>query len=127
MKTLVREVTHPGDPATKRRPRLGRGGNTYTPAETRAAEDALGWTLKLHGFRGEPDEHGQYVVACRFYTRTRRRSDLDNMIKLVLDACNGIVWADDHQVVELAASVRRSDANPRTEMAFYQWQEDDAA
>jgi Holliday junction resolvase RusA-like endonuclease len=32
------------------------------------------------------------------------RPDIDNTLKLLLDACNGIVWLDDAQVVEVAVS-----------------------
>lgn len=31
------------------------------------------------------------------------RPDLDNVIKCALDACNGIVWADDAAVIEIRA------------------------
>lgn len=34
------------------------------------------------------------------------KPDADNISKLVLDACNGIVWLDDKQVVDLAVSKR---------------------
>src|SRR6266853_2047353 len=31
------------------------------------------------------------------------RKDLDNAIKIVLDACNGVLWEDDDQVVLIVA------------------------
>ena len=34
------------------------------------------------------------------------RTDLDNYVKAVLDACNGIVYHDDRQVTNLVASKR---------------------
>ncbi|MBR0647539.1 RusA family crossover junction endodeoxyribonuclease [Plastoroseomonas hellenica] len=34
------------------------------------------------------------------------RPDLDNCIKLIANALNGILWRDDHQIVRLVASKR---------------------
>lgn len=36
----------------------------------------------------------------------RRRRDVDNVAKAVLDSANGVLWDDDSQVVEL--SIRRA-------------------
>ena len=41
------------------------------------------------------------------------KPDLDNVVKLILDAINGIVFADDKQVVSISASKAYSDT-PRT-------------
>lgn len=43
------------------------------------------------------------------------KPDLDNMVKLVKDACNGIIWKDDKQVVYLRA-VKYYSMDPRTEI-----------
>lgn len=40
-----------------------------------------------------------------------RKTDLDNLAKLVLDAMSGIIYADDHQVVSLDISKRYSDTS----------------
>ncbi len=32
--------------------------------------------------------------------------DIDNLIKTVLDACNGHVWKDDNQITEITSSKR---------------------
>lgn len=40
------------------------------------------------------------------------RPDLDNIVKLATDGCNAIVWADDAQIVSVAAWKRYS-AEPR--------------
>ena len=37
------------------------------------------------------------------------RPDLDNLIKALTDACNGIVWRDDAQIVRLMAEKRYSE------------------
>jgi Holliday junction resolvase RusA-like endonuclease len=44
-----------------------------------------------------------------------KKPDLDNLIKLVKDCCNGIVWHDDSQVVKEECQKFYSwDSNPQT-------------
>jgi len=40
-------------------------------------------------------------VTISFQLTHRRRVDVDNLSKAVLDGCNDIIWKDDRQVVEL--------------------------
>ncbi len=42
--------------------------------------------------------------------------DIDNFIKLVLDAANKVLWADDAQVAALGATLVRGSERPRTEV-----------
>lgn len=55
---------------------------------------------------------GPVVVTVHVY-RPRRRGDLDNVLKVLLDSLNGIAWRDDGQVVELHASRADDAARPR--------------
>lgn len=48
--------------------------------------------------------------------RPRRRGDLDNALKVLLDALKGIAYVDDSQVVELHARRYDDKANPRVEI-----------
>lgn len=86
-----------GEPKSKQRPRVTARG-TYTPTETREAEERVrtAWTET----KAEPFAH-QVVVTIDFFNGNKRRRDLDNMAKLVLDALNKVAYADDYQVVGL--------------------------
>jgi Holliday junction resolvase RusA-like endonuclease len=42
------------------------------------------------------------------------RPDIDNYAKAILDALNGVMWADDGQIVQLTAS--KSYGEPRVEI-----------
>lgn len=112
--------TVPGEPASKARPRFdGRGlkSRTYTPAKTKAAEEAVAWRFKAAGGRFNPDGEATYAVDMTFYNGTRQRRDVDNMIKLVLDGLNGVAWVDDTQVMEVSARKRFTDReSARTEV-----------
>ena len=58
---------------------------------------------------------GPVVVTLTLY-RPAKRGDLDNRVKVLLDALNGIAYRDDSQVVELHAYRREDRANPRVEV-----------
>lgn len=122
MKSLHREhsrlvvVTIPGDPATKGRPRLGKGGRVYTPAKTRKAEEAIGWAIR--GELGIERFDSNVAVACIFYRATRQRVDTDNMLKAVLDGANKIAWEDDSQVTAVVGIAEYDPDNPRTVVAL---------
>ena len=47
------------------------------------------------------------------------RPDLDNVIKIVLDALNGHAWHDDGQVIEIHAC-KKYDEIPRLEIEIYE-------
>lgn len=108
-----------GKPIAKGRPRFKDGYN-YTPELTRDAEESMQWEMRqacatpLEGplalsmtfsFRrpeGWPKAQRDEVDNGKQPWRPGR-PDLDNLIKLVQDAGNGILWRDDAQIVRLEA------------------------
>ena len=126
-------ITIPGEMRGKGRPRFGTAGGqprAFTDARTRSAEAwvraraADAWTgAPLGGPVSLRMEIGVPVPAS--WSKRRRadalagaiwptgKPDLDNVLKLVGDALNGIVWQDDKQVVR-AEVVRRYVLVPQT-------------
>lgn len=116
--TVVR-LTIPGKCVAKARPRFTRSGRVYTPAATAkyakrvsdAATDAMAGEPPIAG----PVEmivhvrlpvpkswsKGKRASAEQGGTRPIGKPDADNYAKNLMDACNGIVWLDDAQVVDL--------------------------
>lgn len=97
--------TVPGPPVPKARPRVYRG-HTITDPRTTAYEGLV----RLHAVREvqrAKQSHAwdaaalSYRVELHFHMPTRRRADVDNLAKGVLDACNGVLWADDSAVCDL--------------------------
>lgn len=113
----------PGDPASKARPRFsGKGSKTrtYTPEATKAAEELVAWKAREAGWRRPPDPESGFGLLCVFFTATYQRRDVDNMLKLVSDGLNKIVYADDSQITEVSARVMRADDNPRSHVMVYE-------
>ena len=52
--------------------------------------------------------------------RRIRRGDLDNFLKVMLDALNGIVYLDDSQIVEIHAFREDDKENPRVHFYAYE-------
>lgn len=97
----------PGVPRPKKRPRSGQG-RTFTPAETREAEEAVraAWILA-----GRPYVPGTFMMHATFMfsrpARSRAKApgtaDVDNLLKLALDALNGFAFDDDRLLVDVRA------------------------
>lgn len=114
------QFTLEGDPVPKARPRFRINGKPYTPKRTLDYERAIGQAAMVARM-GAQMPLGPVVVVVEAvqaapgsYTKAQRleaihglrtpRWDLDNVVKAVLDGCNGVLWLDDRQVKEIQAT-----------------------
>lgn len=96
--------TIPLDPPSKSRPRFSNKGGkvrTYTPRETEQAEQVIAAFFRRAAPRHKPDGDAIYGLEATFYCGNRRRRDIDNMSKILMDALNQVAYADDAQIVDL--------------------------
>jgi Holliday junction resolvase RusA-like endonuclease len=108
----LRVIVHDGEPASKARARVVKR-HAYTPKKTVAAQRALAYRMAGHAYRGN------VAVACLFYRSNRQRIDVDNLLKLVLDAATDAgLWKDDSQVTAIVATLGHDPEQPRTIVAF---------
>ena len=100
-------------PFGKERPRLGKYNNTYTPSKTKQNEAELKiWICqnKPPRFKGPLKVIINFCLARPATKEGRLRKypnvkpDLDNMIKTILDAGNGLIWNDDNQIIKIEAT-----------------------
>lgn len=118
---LLLDITIPGDPIPKGRPRSGKG-RTYTPKRTRDAEASIIELVDASGFATAMPYDGPVSLSVTFWCATRRRTDGDNLMKLVTDAIQrgrrevGGVIMDDSQIEEWYCRVHRGvkGEEPRT-------------
>lgn len=97
MNELILNAFFPGEPTTWKRADR-RGKRAFTPKKMRAAQTALAWQLKAIAPHIRVDAESRFGVQMSFYLT--HRGDGDNFEKLVFDALNGLVWADDEQIDE---------------------------
>ncbi len=107
-----------GEPQGKARPRFSRrSGTVYTPSKTAKYEKEIRRSFLAAG--GKMIPAGSYVVVTvdayfkipKSYTKRKRldcehniirpdkKPDIDNVVKVILDALNKVAYADDKQVV----------------------------
>lgn len=107
-----------GEPQGKARPRFSRKSETvYTPAKTAKYEKEI--RQAFLDARGKMIPAGSYVAVTvdayfkipKSYTKRKRlacenniirpdkKPDIDNVVKVVLDALNKVAYADDKQVI----------------------------
>ena len=112
----------PGEPRGKGRPRFTRDGRPYTDSETRAYENKIVayYRKALGAFRWSDTAFIRVKVTCYYQipkSATKaataamqagtilpsRKPDIDNVLKVVLDALNGVAYKDDSRVVGVEA------------------------
>lgn len=121
--------TVPGPPVAKQRPRVTKSGHTYTPKETQHWESTCR-ILAHQAMQGAKPHEGAVSLRITAHFQIPKTwpkwklkaepwatvgKDLDNIAKAVLDACNGVVYADDRQVVELHVN-KHYDETPKVEV-----------
>lgn len=99
-----------GEPASKTRPRFSEG-RTYKTPEDEQAEARTGWQFR-RAFR-QPLV-GNLALGAVFFRSNRQRIDVDNLVKHVADAGNGIAWVDDAQLTAIYAVAELDAQFPRT-------------
>lgn len=101
---------HKGRPKPKERPRTGRFGRIYTPKRTLDAEAELAASYDGPFFKGPVQlvmtfsPSGTTITVEDWeFEPSPLRGDVDNYLKLPLDALQGVAYANDRQVMCVAA------------------------
>lgn len=107
------EFSIPINPIAKARPRMTRKGFVYTPPKTRAYEKELKKWMMIHWAPFKKALTIPLMIQLAFFIKKSKsckkefhtkRPDIDNLIKAVMDAGNGIIWKDDAQIVGISAN-----------------------
>jgi len=119
----------PGQPVGKGRPRIGKVGahaRMFTPAKTvnyesmvamfahqamagaALLEDAVEVKMRIDCMIPASWSQKKQREAESGTLRPTSKPDVDNIVKAIFDAINGVVWKDDVQVVDLSVAKRYS-------------------
>ena len=132
----------PGKPVAKGRPRFSTAGKfvkTYTPEQTARYENLvkLMYQERANGRRFEDDEMISVVIEAHFEIpsstskkkkeamlkdelRPITKCDLDNIMKIICDALNGVAYRDDSRIVA-ALLVKKYSENPCVIVTLKSW------
>lgn len=102
-------LTLPNPPSANRYWRRA-GRHIHKSAEAKAYQEAVAWLA--HGVQ---PLQGEVAVHLAWY-RPAKRGDLDNRIKVILDALNGVAYEDDKQIVKIIAERHDDKHEPRVEV-----------
>lgn len=112
-------ITIPGECVPKGRPRFARSGHTYTPQKTKDYEKLVKYHILAQ--KGKSTDKPVKVTIRIFksipksWSKIKKedaikgkvvpavKPDLDNYVKSILDASNGLLFDDDKQVIEISA------------------------
>lgn len=105
------------DPTPKARPRFTRKGFCYTPKGTKDYERVVKETLR-NAFNHAPVDGRPLILEIEFHMVRPKSSkrfyptvkpDLDNFLKAIMDAANGILYRDDSLICDIIAKKRYSE------------------
>ena len=107
------KLTLPLPPSANRYWRVGHHGRLHVSIEAQAYKQGVRLRALTNGLK---KPLAGPVVASFGIFRARRSGDLDNRLKVILDALKGIAFEDDSQIVELHARRYDDPENPRVEV-----------
>lgn len=126
---LVASCTVYARALSKERPRTGKGGHVYTPKRTQEYEKAVRHTAISQLEEGHVVPTGPVKLVVEIFDEVPmswkpkeralalmseiypQRGDLDNRVKAIEDALNGVYYVDDKQIVKLQASMEYGQQN----------------
>lgn len=91
----------------------------HATPEAKAYKSQVGWLAKAAGIRG-PVRY-PIEVGLRLVPKNGICMDVDNAIKVALDALNGVAWIDDSQVYKLTIERFAPDGRARLEVTVSEY------
>ncbi len=123
------------EPIGKARPRFTKTGHAYTPQKTKDAEDAIKAAFLEKGGECIPKGVPVELIVTAYFPipksfsekkktaaqngriRPTKKPDIDNIVKLVADALNGVAYEDDAQIA-LVSGYKEYVGEGRTETGY---------
>ena len=83
----------------------GKQGRRYLCAEGKEFKTQVGFTaLQICRKKNWKCSKSKFEVIINFFFKDKRRRDIDDYFKLVIDSLTEIIWEDDSQIIALAGT-----------------------
>lgn len=90
-------------------------GRMLLQKKYRDIKEAIAWEIRS-GWKGEPLTEDVALNVIIFFGNNRA-NDIDNYLKIILDAAEGILFENDSQITELHVFKEYDKENPRVELS----------
>ncbi len=107
-------ITVLGNPHAKIRPRVSKGGRRTHQDPRDAAAEAETRRQLIEQWGNHQIETGNLKLHASFYRKNRQVVDLDNLVKHLLDAAQGVLFVNDTQVTAYDVELFVDSEVPRT-------------
>ena len=87
-------------------------------AEGKALKESYQWQIKSQ-WKEELTEK-PIEVDIKLFFHDKRKHDVDNYLKILLDSCTGIIWKDDSQIIKMTVEKFYTPMEPRIELTIKQ-------
>ena len=120
MRQLIFEI--PFDPIPLARPKFSHG-RAYLPPRSRSYRDCVQNVVKeIMKRRKLSPLTGELICRLKFFRKfkpsARNFGDIDNHVKAIFDALQGLLFNDDRQIVSVVAQKLKDADRPRTQITF---------
>jgi len=106
-----------GNPLTKDNEKImGKHGKFFLSEKYKRFERSLAIQFEAQKPKNFSITASKIRVKMKLYFKDKRRRDVQNYPKSILDAFNGVIWLDDSQIYELHLYKDFDRKNPRIEM-----------
>lgn len=89
-------------------------GRRFLTAEGKAKKEEYGWKLRTQ-YKESPLV-SEIELEIKVFLESKRRRDLDNILKALLDSMTGIIWQDDSQITKITIEKFLDKEEPRVVM-----------
>jgi crossover junction endodeoxyribonuclease RusA len=92
--------------------------SVYMSAEGKAIKEDYAWQAKSQ-WMGKEMIDKPFGMNVWYYHKTKRKQDIDNFAKAMLDSMSRIVFTDDNLIYEMHSFKRHDPDAPRIEIEFF--------
>ncbi len=92
-------------------------GRRFLTKDGREMKQTVGWQVKSQ-WKAKPKLIGDLRIYMDFFYMDKRRRDIDNPVKAMMDCLTGLVFADDSQIIEM--HITKNVGIDRTEIVIEQ-------
>lgn len=90
----------------------------YMTAEGKAIKEDYAWQAKSQ-WAGKEMINEPFGMIVRYFHKTKRKQDIDNFAKAMLDSMSRIVFSDDNLIHEMHSFKYHDPLSPRIEIEFF--------